>query len=515
MKKRTIALFLLAHLLLVVFIGAQKTNYHIDELYTFTLANRYGARLAPDITDGQVYSGDGMFGEYLTVQPEHTSDYGLVYQNQRNDAHPFLYYSFIHTLCSFFPNTVSKWFGLIPNYLFMLAEDVLLYCVAVKLFRRKGLALLATAAVGTTLLTLDTVDFIRMYVLMTVFTVGVGLLLVSYYHREPDRKFWVRLFLLSMGGALTQYYFLIYLFFICLYFGVHLLVHKQTKTALRFIRNMTLAGAATAAVFPWMLAHIFLGYRGRQAFQNMGDLGSWKDRFLAYYRLIDQYVFGGLFLPVLLLALSCVIWYIAKNGFSRFLRRLDAPDCMLAFTAAAYILIIAKIAPYMVTRYVTAVGWIYVFMTALLLRRLCRPLFKSGKERLAAVLVIAPLAVFNICAMASVHWDIPMNYTSTRRELDLAEQYADNSVVYVYDAPSPWKIAPNYLELIRYKDYVFIQPEAVEDLVAEKAADSLVLYVISSMEEPPIVDAARSAGGFASAEAIYSSYYTDVYYLEK
>ena len=87
MKKRTIALFLLAHLLLVVFIGAQKTNYHIDELYTFTLANRYGARLAPDITDGQVYSGDGMFGEYLTVQPEHTFDYGLVYQNQRNDAH--------------------------------------------------------------------------------------------------------------------------------------------------------------------------------------------------------------------------------------------------------------------------------------------------------------------------------------------------------------------------------------------------------------------------------------------
>ncbi len=513
MKKRYAVILLLAHLLLVVFLGSQKINYHIDELYTFTLANRCDAELSPVFTDGQVYNGEEFFKEYLTVQPGHRFDYRLVYLNQRHDNHPFLYYFFIHTLCSFFPNYVSKWLGLIPNYLFLLAEDILLYHLAMKLFKRRDLALAVTVMAGTTLLTLDITDMIRMYVLMTVFAVAIALLLVSYYDREPDRKFWVRLFLLSMGGALTQYYFLIFLFFICLYFGIHLLANRQNRTALHFIRNMALAGAASIAVFPWIAVHIFLGSRGRQAFQNMGDPGSWKTRVTAFCRLIDNYVFGGLFLPVLLLALAAVVWYIAKNGFPRFLRRLDSPEGMLALSAAGYTLIISMIAPYAEIRYVAAVGWIFTFMAALLFKRLCAPLFRRAKPALAAAAVICPLLIFNLGAMMGVNWDLPMNFTATETQLRLAEEYGGNSVVYVYDAD--WKLPSNYLELIRYKDCTFVQPPALAQLLSQRKDDSLVLYAISALDQPSILETARSAGGFDSARRLYESYYADVYYLQK
>ncbi len=48
--------------------------------------------------------------DYLTVSPNERFSYASVYYNQARDVHPPLYCILNHTVCSFFPDTFSKYF---------------------------------------------------------------------------------------------------------------------------------------------------------------------------------------------------------------------------------------------------------------------------------------------------------------------------------------------------------------------------------------------------------------------
>ena len=156
-----------------------------------------------------------------------------MWENQANDVHPPLYYIFVHTICSFFPNVFSKWETLTLNLVFLAIVDILVYFIAKLLMKNQWASFWAMMLNGMTVLCLNMVLFLRMYVLMTVFVLGVALLFLKYWNRSLDKMFYILLFFLSVGGALTQYYFLIYLFFSVLVFEfVRLLQNRWGKETL-------------------------------------------------------------------------------------------------------------------------------------------------------------------------------------------------------------------------------------------------------------------------------------------
>lgn len=67
-----------------------------------------------------------------------------------------------------------------------------------------------------------------------------------------------------MAGALTQYFFLVFCFFVCGLFGVWLLATRRFKTAGSYVIAEFAALAAAYAAFPTMKAHIFSGSRGKE-----------------------------------------------------------------------------------------------------------------------------------------------------------------------------------------------------------------------------------------------------------
>ena len=121
--------------------------------------------------------------------------------------------------------------------------------------------------------------FTRMYSLMMLEGIVLLYCLVVLWQalqarQKPPRAVWPGLFAVTMAGALTQYFFLVFCFFVCGLFGVWLLAARRFKTAGGYVIAEFAALAAAYAAFPTMKAHIFSGSRGKEAFASVFDLSA-------------------------------------------------------------------------------------------------------------------------------------------------------------------------------------------------------------------------------------------------
>ena len=126
--------------------------------------------------------------------------------------------------------------GLLPNFVCILAGAAVLYCTAKRLTGRFRPAWTAAACWLLCVGVQGMAVFTRMYSLMML--EGIVLL---YCHvvlwqalqagQKPPRAVWAGLFAATMAGALTQYFFLVFCFFVCGLFGVWLLTTRRFRTA--------------------------------------------------------------------------------------------------------------------------------------------------------------------------------------------------------------------------------------------------------------------------------------------
>ena len=110
-----------------------KKSFYCDEVFSFGLANSfYRPFIESDSVRSQElhyvdewFSGE-VYRNYITVQDSQRFRYDSVWYNQSQDRHPPLFYAVLHTVCSFFPNTFSKWFGFIPNLIYFAVTQIFL-----------------------------------------------------------------------------------------------------------------------------------------------------------------------------------------------------------------------------------------------------------------------------------------------------------------------------------------------------------------------------------------------------
>ena len=75
-------------------------------------------------------------------------NYKNVYYNQTLDCHPPLFYYAIHTICSFFPASFSKWYGFSLNIIIFILVQILLFILSKKIFDSDKNALLTCFIYG-------------------------------------------------------------------------------------------------------------------------------------------------------------------------------------------------------------------------------------------------------------------------------------------------------------------------------------------------------------------------------
>ena len=159
-----VAALLAVGLALMLYYAAHKQGYHVDELYTYELANYPGGFYA--LEDGYMDSWhDGSFYSAV-LTPGRLFDYTIPWNNQKIDVHPPLYYCLIYTAESLFPQLGLPWVGLLPNFVCILAGAAVLYCTAKRLIGRFRPAWTAAACWLLCVGVQGMAVFTRMYSLM-------------------------------------------------------------------------------------------------------------------------------------------------------------------------------------------------------------------------------------------------------------------------------------------------------------------------------------------------------------
>lgn len=244
-----------------------KKIFHTDEMWSYGLANsegrpflflQPGIRLA-DKDRQQNYKFnewiDGSYYKYYLVADKNRRfDYKSVIYNQTLDMHPPLYFSVLHTICSFFPERFSWYFGLSINLVSLCITQIFLFLLAYELTKRRTAALAACAVYAAGVSALFAFTFIRQYAMLTAWCTALTYFIVRLALSDFNFKRYLApvIACLFLGG-LTQQLILIYAggltFFVCLY----AILKRKIKKMLIFGFSMAVTVLFYMGVWPYAL----------------------------------------------------------------------------------------------------------------------------------------------------------------------------------------------------------------------------------------------------------------------
>mgnify|MGYP006993694417 CR=1 FL=1 len=362
------ALLLCLQIIVLFYYGSRKAGYHEDELYSYYSSNKTAGLF---VNDREWTIGESFRNE-LVVLPGEQFRYGVVKQMQSWDVHPPFYYYLLHTVCSLTPGIFSKWQGISVNLLGFVLSFILLayaaYLTAVypismqpelsdsekQSYRKRGYVLAGTVCGmwGFGAAVISGVMFIRMYQWLTcLYCCSLCLHLHALVRKKESWSFYLLLAVTVFLGFLTQYYYIIFHFFLGAGFCLYLLKEKKWKSLMAYVGTCAAAFGAALVYYPSALSHIFRGYRGTEAVGEFANASNTLERLQFFIGLFDKYMMGGgLALWLLLICLIAMTNRFLQKRAKRSGREqkreriLTLPVGLLLFIAAGYFFTVAKTA---------------------------------------------------------------------------------------------------------------------------------------------------------------------------
>lgn len=360
-EKLAVSIIIILAGILVIMLGFKKINYHCDEIWTYGLSNNIGG-INPSYEIGIEYKGMGPFETFTMVNEGDAFNYANTWENQAKDVHPPFYYLLIHTVCSVFKGTFSKWYGIGVNLLWMALTLIVMFMLFKEITDNTLASVGMLIACASSVVFLDTMLLIRMYAQFTFFVVLLMYLLKKNWDCKPDRNFLIKICATLFFGMLSHYYFLLIAFFMCLVYGVKLILAKDTKAVRNYIIALGVAGLSYGLVWYHILAHIFNGYRGKETISKATSLGGLISGITGMLSILDSEAFAGLGGAFVIIGLCFIVVKVRKkqvvSDFSLF----------MFLCGIFYIVVVGKICPKITTRYIMPVGWIFI-VTAFLVGR--------------------------------------------------------------------------------------------------------------------------------------------------
>ena len=308
LSKRLTFVLLIAIIILsetIIFHNATlKSGFHIDELLSFGHSNSsnggflFPVNFSGYVTDenDEVYNNwiePDVFWDYLTVQEDEIYKYSEISKNLSDSVHPPLYYFFLHTVCSFFPENFSKWLGIIPNMVIFSFVLIILYKLSLLLLKSRAKSLLVCSVFGFSLEAVNATLFIRSYLLLTLITLLLVLETIKFlFDLQPKPSRLIKIFLIALLGSLTHYYFYVFLVIFTSFVGVYLLLKKQTKMLYSFIGVILFSILLSFLISPNVVRHLFYSTRGLEsgirALVGLIVLACIAGIFMLIYRIIRK-----------------------------------------------------------------------------------------------------------------------------------------------------------------------------------------------------------------------------------
>lgn len=508
----------LAIILLLTFIafGNNKAGFFVDEYFSFLNAN-----LRPDELDAikesgiNTYSGKELINICLISKSEERFNYREVWKNQEVDTHPPLYYAILHTVCSFTMTHLDMMtIGIGVNIVIAL----LTYFVLVKLINifveNESVAAVYAFLYGISFSFINCFLFVRMYLLLTFFTILFLYLLCSYIEQEQyPAMFYIKLFAIICAGMLTQYYFGIYLAFSCMTVLPYLLYKKQYKNLLIGMVTVLCAIFCFYLIFPKGMNHIFSGDRGTQAINNAMTSNLLKN-IRSMFRIVNAQVFGNCvyLIGTIILLLFVISIYNCKKNNKKL--NISINYALMLIPSLLSFVLISKIAAYITDRYIMALMPGMFLGSFLFMRLLLRTLWKNPKSD---VLI---WAVMMLCVLMAYRSPIPFMIDADKvNRAQINQLDNDTKCIYLYDEGREWAAQCNLFQMENLNEITFLpHTDYLYYCTDFSKYDTLLLYNamdISNDEANNIAENAAKIGQYTECCHLFNSGYSNTYILKR
>ncbi len=547
MKKKNFFLpcmlgLLILQLCAVFWICGQKQGFHYDEYYSYYSSNVTYA-LVP--TDMEWMDTAEIRSEFM-VLPDGEAGYGMVKLMQSLDVHPPLYYYVLHTVCLLSKGVFSKWQGLSINIAFFVLAWLTLAVMTKEITGNDRKKIFAVCALfGFSPAIFSGITFIRMYMMLTFVC-----LLILYVHihaiineNRSIKGFYLPVCLLSFLGFHIHYYFAVFLFFLAAATTLYLFSHKETrKESFVYVGSVVMGLGISVALYPACLGHIFRGYRGTEAQDAFFDFGNIDDRFLFFFDLTNEYVFGNMLVVLLLCLLLLGITKRTRKNLTlltektkdikekseikeTFRKAWPAKKLaigLIAFVTLGYFLVVAKTALLNAEEAIRYEMPVYGLLILLLVVGIGEGLeaFATDRNRKWITSVFAGLMILTLAGeiVGLTDGKVCFLYPEDAQNVAWAAEHHSQPVAYIYNTAKQWMIWDESEELMQYDRIYFISSDHDTVTADEQLSKANGIYVYKMRGEQAdkvFEQLVKENGGFQNIKLIRELLYCDLYELER
>lgn len=487
-KRQKIKLGIVITILCAVmfFFVVQKEGFHCDEIFS------YGSSNCAEESVFYSYKGDDIVwrtreeaNNYMKAG-SNRFNYKSVYENQVNDVHPPLFYMIVHTVCSVLNNTFSKYIIFFISLPFFIGTCILIWKI-LNVIDRKPISILTVALYGLSLGGISTMMFQRMYMMLTFFTIAylyINILILKN-NFTLTKKHAISLFVVSVLGFLTQYFFAIYALLVSFFMVILFIVNKKYKEMFKYIGTLVLAALAGLLIFPSSIDHLLHSDRRIGSF----EVNNYSDRVATYFNMILRY-FGSKWEIVLALFAIALLAIIIRRKTERGLMS------VLVGPAIIYILVIAQVAEFLELRYVMNILPIIAILIMMAVGSIYENKIYNNMIAFAAVILLTGYGFST---------ETPMYlYRGYDNYIEISEKYSEDNLVYVgYTFFNHIQALPEFMNynktLMIYND----QLEATKDNEELQKANEFILSVNSSMDPEGVRKQVMENTGYTHYEVLY------------
>ena len=388
-EKTIIVIILIIQTIMFVIAGINKSYIHMDEAYSLGLTNYNKVEIQQNEDFYNTWHNKEYYEDYLSVNDNEKNNFLPVYENQKNDVHPPLYYLFLRIAMQFNIGSFSKWPGIILNIIIYLFITIFMYLILRKLFAKSENSQIKSAFLALisslTLASINNAIYIRMYALSSL-----NILITTYLHlklaekKGNNYKLLVAIGISALVGSLTHYYYLFYLAMLFIMFVIKYLKEKEYKELAQYIITMIIAGILSLIIFPYSIKHMFFGYRGKGAINSLLNISEFFIKICQYILIINVYAFNNILFILVVFILGIIIYkkikkikLIEKNKYIKY----------ILYPTIFYFLLVAMSAPWIELRYMMPICSIIFILIMYLLIMLLKNIVKEKTLNIIVILI--------------------------------------------------------------------------------------------------------------------------------
>lgn len=513
-----ISIILIIQTIIFVIVGVNKEYIHMDEAYSLGLANYDKVEIQDNEDFYNKWHNNKYYEDYLAVQDKDIGEYKQVYENQKNDVHPPIYYLLLRIAMGFSVNHYSKWPGIILNIIIYAFITIFMYLILQKLLEGKSdskeKAIILAFVSSITMASLTNVIYIRMYALSTL-----NILITTFLHMkllDSDKinpKLLVVIGISALIGSLTHYYYLFYLAMLYIMFAVKYIRDKKFRDLLYYTLSMAIAGTLSLIIFPYSIQHMFFGYRGQGVISKLIDVPEFAKSIGAYLLKVNKFAFNNLMIVIILEIITFITYKSIKK--QRLVKEKNKYINYILFSTIFYFLLVAIASPWIELRYIMSVcGLIFVIAMFYLEEMVC-DLFNEKVNNIIMtvtliIILIAPI-VFKI--------EPEVAYTDKKEIVSKLENELNVPTLYLFNSNNNRFLDDILLFSILDESYVAKDIDCTEEnikniLDSKDISNGIVVFINEGQENDALLQTIINATSLQNCTWLKRLNACDVYYLK-